>query len=160
MSLWRTRAIGALPLGLAAGRRPEQLLARASGWQLEQALIGAGLDPLTIFDEAINAPALDALTEPWLASAADGLAMTVTTATPLLDLHAVVLDGAISRPLLERLLSRVRRALEGYPAIGIEPPGRLELGRVGAQARALGAALLPLHTQFFPDKDIFLKQDA
>ena len=30
-------------------------------------------------------------------------------------------------------------------------------GRVGAHARALGGALLPLHTQFFPDKDIFLK---
>jgi len=24
----------------------------------------------------------------------------------------------------------------------------------------LGGALLPLHSQFFPDKDIFLKQDA
>jgi hypothetical protein len=31
---------------------------------------------------------------------------------------------------------------------------------VGAHARALGGALLPLHSQFFPDKDIFLKQDA
>jgi hypothetical protein len=24
----------------------------------------------------------------------------------------------------------------------------------------LGGSLLPLHAQFFPDKDIFLKQDA
>jgi hypothetical protein len=30
---------------------------------------------------------------------------------------------------------------------------------VGAHARAMGGALLPLHSQFFPDKDIFLKQD-
>jgi hypothetical protein len=33
------------------------------------------------------------------------------------------------------------------------------LGQVGGHARALGGALLPLHTAFFPDKDIFLKQD-
>ena len=33
-------------------------------------------------------------------------------------------------------------------------------GRVGNHARALGGALLPLHAQFFPDKDIFLKQDT
>jgi hypothetical protein len=36
---------------------------------------------------------------------------------------------------------------------------RLLMGKVGSHARALGAALLPLHSQFFPDKDIFLKRD-
>jgi predicted NBD/HSP70 family sugar kinase len=153
-------AIGSLPLGLAASGRPPQLLARASGWQLEQALIGAGIDPLLIFDDAINDAAHDALTAPWLASAADALAMTVTTASALLDLDAVVLDGSLSRRLLDRLLNRVRVALDAYPAVGIALPSRLELGRAGAHARALGGALLPLHTQFFPDKDIFLKQDA
>ena len=92
--------------------------------------------------------------------AANALAMTVTTSAALLDLDAVVLDGSLARPLLERLLQRTRRALEAYPLVGIVRPGRLELGQVGAHARALGGALLPLHTQFFPDKDIFLKQDA
>ena len=153
-------AIGSLPLGLAAAGRPAQLLERASGWQLEQALIGAGVDPLRIFDDAITDAEFDALTEPWLAGAADALAMTIVAASALLDLHAVVLDGSMSRALLERLLERVRAALGAYPAVGIEAPSRLELGRVGTHARALGAALLPLHTQFFPDKDIFLKQDA
>ena len=153
-------AIGSLPLGLAAAGRPAQLLERASGWQLEQALIGAGVDPLGIFDDAITDAEFDALTGPWLAGAADALAMTIVAASALLDLHAVVLDGSMSRALLERLLERVRTALGDYPAVGIEAPSRLELGRVGTHARALGAALLPLHTQFFPDKDIFLKQDA
>ncbi len=153
-------AIGSLPLGLAAAGRPAQLLERASGWQLEQALIGAGVDPLRIFDDAITDAEFDALTEPWLAGAADALAMTIVAASALLDLHAVVLDGSMSRRLLERLLERIRAALGAYPAVGIEAPGRLEIGRVGIHARALGAALLPLHTQFFPDKDTFLKQDA
>jgi hypothetical protein len=36
---------------------------------------------------------------------------------------------------------------------------RLLAGKVGRHARALGGSLLPLHAQFFPDKDIFLKQD-
>jgi len=85
--------------------------------------------------------------------------MTITSATALLDLDAVVLDGSLSRPLLEALLGRTRQVLESYPLVGIVRPGRLEMGQVGAHARALGGALLPLHTQFFPDKDIFLKQD-
>ena len=153
-------AIGSMPLGLASAGRPAQLLARASGWQLEQALIAAGIDPLRIFDDAITEPEYDALTAPWLANAADALAMTVTTSCALLDVHAVVLDGSLSRRLLSRLLARVRVALEAYPSVGIEMPSRLELGRVGGHARAIGGALLPLHTQFFPDKDIILKQDA
>ena len=153
-------AIGSLPLGLAAAGRPVQLLERASGWQLEQALIAGGIDPLRMFDDAIADAGFDALTEPWLADAADALAMSFTAASALLDLQAVVLDGSLSRRLLQRLLLRVRSALDAYPAVGIVAPSRLEIGRVGAHARALGAALLPLHTQFFPDKDIFLKQDG
>ena len=153
-------AIGSLPLGLAATGRPAQLLERASGWQLEQALIAGGIDPLRMFDDAIADAGFDALTEPWLADAADALAMSFTAASALLDLQAVVLDGSLSRRLLQRLLLRVRSALDAYPAVGIVAPSRLEIGRVGAHARALGAALLPLHTQFFPDKDIFLKQDG
>jgi len=153
-------AIGSLPLGMARSGRPAQLLEQSSGWQLEQALIQAGLDPQLIHDDAITDPAYEALTRPWLETAADALAMTITSATALLDLDAVVLDGSLSRPLLEALLGRTRQVLESYPLVGIVRPGRLEMGQVGAHARALGGALLPLHTQFFPDKDIFLKQDA
>ncbi|NDD24306.1 MAG: ROK family transcriptional regulator, partial [Betaproteobacteria bacterium] len=40
----------------------------------------------------------------------------------------------------------------------IHQPALLK-GQVGAHARALGGALLPMHSQFFPDKEIFLKQD-
>ena len=70
-----------------------------------------------------------------------------------------MLDGSLSRPLLDSLLSQTRQSLEAYPLVGIVRPSRLVMGQVGAHARALGGALLPLHTQFFPDRDIFLKQD-
>ena len=152
-------AIGSLPLGMAQPGSPAQLLEKSSGWQLEQALIQAGLEPQLIHDDAIAEPAYDALTQPWLRTAADALALTITAATALLDLDAVVLDGSLSRRLLEALLVQTRQVLEAYPLVGIVRPSRLEMGQVGAHARALGGALLPLHTQFFPDKDIFLKQD-
>lgn len=152
-------AVGSLPLSRSAAGQPAQLLEVASGWQLERALIEAGIDPQMVYTDAINEPVHDHLTQPWLRDAADALAMTITSATALLDLDAVVLDGAMSRRLLQRLLEQTQAALAAYPHVGIETPGVLELGQVGAHARALGAALLPLHTQFFPDKDIFLKQD-
>lgn len=153
-------AIGSLPMGLAQAGGAPQLLEQASGWQLEQALMAAGLDPQLVHGDGINDPAHDALTGPWLRRASGALAMTVISAAALLDMDAVVLDGSLSRPLLERLLVQTREAMTAYPLVGIARPERVVLGQVGAHARALGGALLPLHTQFFPDKDIFLKQDA
>ncbi len=152
-------AIASMPLGLAQpGRLPPQLLEQASGWQLEQSLLQAGLDPLLVHRDAIAEPQYHRFTQPWLKQAANALAMTVTGSAALLDLDTVVLDGSLSRPLLEQLLQQTRTELDAYPLVGIEGPTQLVLGHMGAHARALGAALLPLHTQFFPDKDIFLKQ--
>jgi hypothetical protein len=32
-------------------------------------------------------------------------------------------------------------------------------GTIGSDARAIGGALLPLHANFAPDRDLFLKMD-
>jgi predicted NBD/HSP70 family sugar kinase len=84
--------------------------------------------------------------------------MTVASAAALLDLDAVVMDGSLGAPLMAALKDATREALQHYRFDGMHQPELLS-GRVGAHARAMGGALLPLHSQFFPDKDIFLKQD-
>ena len=153
-------AIGSMPVGLAvrAGELPPQLLQVASGWQLEEALQAAGHDPLLIHRDAIMDPAYAAQTEPWLARASQALAMTVSASAALLDLDAVVMDGSLGAPLMRALMQQTQAALAHYRFDGMHQPDLLT-GRVGAHARALGGALLPLHSQFFPDKDIILKQD-
>lgn len=151
-------AIGSMPLSLAQGQGAAQLLEVASGWQLERALQQAGLDPQRVMRDDITGAALAPWTQPWLAKAADALAMTATTATALLDLDAVVLDGSLAPALLQALIDQTQTALQHYRQAGIRPPVLVQ-GAMGVHARALGGALLPLHTQFFPDKDIFLKQD-
>jgi predicted NBD/HSP70 family sugar kinase len=162
-------AIGSMPLGLATHSKgaggaaglagaPAQLLERASVWTLERALRGAGLDPHLTHTEGIMAPALSPLVTPWLEEAASALAMVATSAAALLDLDCVIVDGSIAPPLLAELTRRIATSLGHYRQAGIRPPELLR-GQVGAHARALGGALLPLHTQFFPDKSIFLKQD-
>ena len=152
-------AIGSLPTGLSEkSRMPPQLLQMASGWQLEQALIEAGHNPLLVHQDAIMDKAYDALTGPWLAQASEALAMSVATSASLLDLDAVVLDGSLGVPLMTALMAATKKKLSQYRFDGIHQPDLLE-GQVGAHARAMGGALLPMHSQFFPDKDIFLKQD-
>ncbi len=159
-------AIGSLPVGLAqfpsrsvGPDTPLQLLQTASGWQLEQALIAAGHNPLLIHQDGIMDAAYDAFTGPWITNASQALAMTVASSSALLDLDAVVMDGSLGAPLMTALMSATQAALSGYRFDGMHQP-LLLTGQVGAHARALGGALLPLHSQFFPDKDIFLKQDA
>jgi predicted NBD/HSP70 family sugar kinase len=151
-------AIGSFPLGGSDQALHTQLLARASGWQLEQDLINAGLDPLLVASDDIMHADHDAMRSSWLTQAAQALALCVTSASALLDLDAVVVDGSISPLLLNRLMEHTQTSMDGIRFDGIHRP-QLVAGSVGACARALGGSLLPLHAQFFPDKDIFLKQD-
>ncbi len=156
-------AIGSLPVGLASHASrdlgmPPQLLQKASGWQLEQALLAAGHDALLIHQDRIMDAPYRALTEAWLAQASQALAMTVASSAALLDLDAVVMDGSLGAPLMSALMTATQEALAQYRFDGMHQP-QLLAGQVGPHARALGGALLPLHSQFFPDKDIFLKQD-
>ena len=160
-------AIGSLPVGLApapapasatASGMPPQLLQLASGWQLEQALQAAGHDPALIHQGTILDAAYQDCTGPWLAQASQALAMTVASAAAFLDLDAVVMDGSLGAPLMSALRVATQDALAHYRFDGMHQPPLLA-GQVGAHARALGGALLPMHSQFFPDKDIFLKPD-
>ncbi len=158
-------AIGSMPIGLpplgtrANANTPAQLLQLASGWQLEQALMDAGHDPLLVQQDAIMSPEFSAFTQAWLSQAAKALAMSATSATALLDLDAIIMDGSLNPKLLQALIQQTETSLAQFSFDGIHQPQVLA-GRVGNHARALGGALLPLHVQFFPDKDIFLKQDS
>lgn len=153
-------AIGSLPMGLAShNKKPQQLLEIASGWQLEQTLIAAGLDPLLVHQDNIMDAAYEQYTQPWLMNAAAALAMTAASAAAFNDLDAVVIDGSLARSLMDALITQTQAAMSQYHFEGMNAPAVI-CGEVGRQARAKGGAWLPLHAQFFPDKEVFLKQDA
>jgi predicted NBD/HSP70 family sugar kinase len=152
-------AVGSIPLGLArgaAGSAPEQLLSAASLFNLEQLYAAAGLDVGAAGDgRALQAPWL-AHTSAWLDEAARAIALAIVSATCLLDLEGVIIDGSIDRLLLEKLLAAVEKSLDYYSWEGVFRPIALA-GTIGADARGIGAALLPLYANFAPDRDLFLK---
>ena len=151
-------AIGSLPMARvqAADTRPAQLLAVASGWQLERALHAGGRNADLGATPDIMAAEHADVVQPWLQQAASGLAMATVSATALMDLDAVVIDGSIHPKLLDALMAQTEHAVHAYRWEGLRRPALLR-GRVGAHARALGGALLPLHAQYFPSQDVFLK---
>ncbi len=154
-------AIGSMPLAVTNGRPglAPQLLSVASLHTLEQAWAAAGLpDPGAGTGQAL-APPWRETTEAWLKQAALAIAHTISSAACLLDLEAVIVDGAIDRDLLDARLAAVTEAMTRYNWEGVRPPELLP-GTIGADAGALGGALLPLHANFAPDRDLFLKETA
>ncbi len=151
-------AVASLPMQLVRtpGTAPDQLVAHASLWELEQRLLAVGLDPTAAYDDRALVAPFATETQAWVAQAAAALAHCVVSGTAFLDLEAVVIDGSLCRPLLGLLLERTRLALADFNWEGL---WRTELvaGSIGSDARALGGALLPLHANFAPDRDLFLK---
>ena len=158
-------AVASLPLQTApagtaeatSAAAPPQLISQASLWDLEQRLREHGLDPTAAYDQRALQNPWREHTHEWVASCAQALAQCVVSGTAFLDVDAVVIDGSMSRDVLQRLLDQTRAALSRYNWEGLFSPPRIEPGTLGSDARALGGALLPLHTCFAPDRDVFLK---
>ncbi|MEI7514255.1 MAG: ROK family transcriptional regulator [Betaproteobacteria bacterium] len=160
-------AAASLPLHLAqppspdsgpatAAAAPEQLIGHASLWDLEQRFGALGLDASAAYDDRATIAPYAEQTQAWLAKASRALAQCVVSATAFMDLDAVVIDGSFSRTMLERLLAQTAQALDLYNWEGLWRT-RLIAGDIGSDARALGGALLPLHENFAPDREVFLK---
>jgi predicted NBD/HSP70 family sugar kinase len=135
---------------------PEQLLSVASLLTLEAAYEAHDLDPAAVGDERSLQARWRPHTEAWLAQAAPAIALVVHNAACLLDLDGVIIDGSFSRDLLGLLNDRVQESFDQYNWEGTQRPQLLP-GAVGPDARALGGALLPLHANFAPDRELFLK---
>ena len=153
-------AVASLPSSIAQGDTlPMQLVHHASLWELEQRLIAKGLDPHGAYDERALEAAYAPETQAWLKQAANALAHAVVSGTAFLDIDAVVIDGSFCRPLLTQLIADTGQALQRYNWEGLWPANVIA-GNVGPDARALGGALMPLHANFAPDQDLFLKVGA
>ncbi|MBB3181571.1 ROK family transcriptional regulator [Variovorax sp. Sphag1AA] len=152
-------ALASMSLGVAGdGAQPRQLLSVASLFTLEKMYAQAGLDARAVADaRAVEAPWLP-VTREWMREATPAIAMAIHSATALLELDGVIVDGSFSREMLEAVLAETNGALDKFSWEGIARP-ELLAGAVGADARAIGGALLPLYANFAPDRDLFLKLD-
>jgi predicted NBD/HSP70 family sugar kinase len=152
-------AVGSIALAQAASVKaapPPQLLSVASLFKLEALFRAHGLDADAAADERALESPWRVHTQAWLRESGRAIALAVNSAACLLDLEGVIIDGSVSRTLLDALLADVERALSHYSWEGVARPAVLA-GTIGSDARAIGGALLPLYAHFAPDRDLFLK---
>jgi predicted NBD/HSP70 family sugar kinase len=88
----------------------------------------------------------------WIEGAAEGLAIATLSAASLLELEAVMIDGWMPPDIRAQVTESTRAALNRLDLSGITPVAVRE-GTVGAQARSLGAAAIPLSQRYLIDQN-------
>ncbi len=148
-------ALGSVAVPASDGRL-RQLIDVASLATLESALAATGEQTALIWDDpsAWQLPA--APLETWLREAAHGIAHAIVSSVCLIDLDHVVIDGWLPAELRAELVRRVQREVTEATVAGVTAPAVVE-GSIGADARALGAASLPLSERFLIERNAFLK---
>lgn len=92
----------------------------------------------------------DTILDDWLQHAAEGLAYATLSAAALVELEAVMIDGWMPTEIRAEITRRTEAALNRLDLSGVEPP-QVREGTVGAEARALGAAAIPLAQRYLID---------
>lgn len=152
-------AVGSIPLTARNGHAPRQLLHAASGFVLEQRLSERGVPAAAAHDHRAFDAEVWPITDRWLDEACEAIASTVATSSALIDLEAVVVDGEVDRQLVREIIRRTQRELDRIEWEGMVRPQLLE-GTIGTDARAMGAAILPLYAHFAPTHELFLKSES
>ena len=143
--------VGPLPLpGPAGGLR--RLFDVASMSVLARAMDAAG-EPSDHLWESPNAWLVsERILREWIEGAAEGLAVATLSAASLLELEAVLIDGWMPPDIRALVTESTRAALNRMDLSGITPITVRE-GTVGAQARSLGAAAIPLSQRYMIDQN-------
>ncbi len=138
-------ALGSMPV---AGSR--QLIDDASIIMLEQQLIKRSCDPHSLWLAGSDWSDFEPEASAWVATAAQALAQAIAAASSVIDFEAALIDGAIPKPVRKRLVAATVAAIAQMDLPGMALPDVLE-GSIGPQAKALGAASLPLFDKFLID---------
>ncbi|MFK7857662.1 MAG: ROK family transcriptional regulator [Granulosicoccus sp.] len=92
----------------------------------------------------------------WLDKLANSLAMAIVSVNSIVDVGVIVIDGGFPTSIKERVVDMTRLALDNVDTKGIHSP-EIIAGLIGPDARALGAARLPLFSRFLLDETVLTR---
>lgn len=149
-------AVGSIQVP-APGGETRRLIDLASMSVLAEAMEAAGESSDHLWSQHDRWEVSDGVLSAWLDQAAGALAHATLAAAALLEIEAVLIDGWMPVAVRAELVQRTRGALLGLDLAGIEPPVIRE-GTVGADARALGAAAIPLSQRYLIDQNAAVRE--
>ena len=143
--------VGPLPVPGPDGRL-RRLFDAASMAKLAEAMDAAGESPDHLFERPDHWQVSPAILSDWMDQAAEGLAWAALSAASLLEIEAVMIDGWMPVDVRAEITRRTHAALHRLDLAGIDPPAIRE-GTLGAMARSLGAAAIPLSQRYLIDQN-------
>jgi predicted NBD/HSP70 family sugar kinase len=141
-------ALGSMPVPGPMGK-PTQLIDIASIAILEQRLSARGVEATQLWTSPEDWGDIGPELDRWIVDAGTALAYAIVAASSVIDFEAAVIDGWLPTSIRRRLVDAVRQEIMGIDIEGLRLP-QVQEGSVGHNARALGAASLPLSDRFLP----------
>lgn len=138
-------AFGSLP-SRGPGGNPRTLIDTASLYLLEASIEAAGQEGTGIWQRLDDWSEFEEQVSIWVANAGRALADAARTVTAVTDVEAVVIDGAMPRDVLHRLVATIEEELPRLDLQGLVRP-RILPGSCGPEARAMGGAIKPVQAQ-------------
>jgi predicted NBD/HSP70 family sugar kinase len=148
--------VGPMPVPGTDGRM-HRLLTVASLSALAAAMEAAGENPDPLWEVPDRWSVSPRVLLDWVERAAEGLASAIMSATALLELDAVLIDGWMPAAVRRQITLATQAAFARLDHAGITPPAIRE-GTIGPQARTLGAAAVPLSQRYLLDPAAMLKE--
>lgn len=136
-----------------------QLVDVASLAALETSLARSGEQKYMIWENPENWNVPEAQLNRWLDEAAHGIAQAITSSICLLDVSQVLVDGWMPETMRAELVRRIQAQIANVSIAGVQKPDVIE-GSIGSDARAIGAASLPLSKRFLVEKNSYQKGPA
>lgn len=140
-------AFGPLRVGDRQGRTM-QLLDAASIHVLEKKVTDAGYDARALWEQPQDWRRFATEVEVWIEDTAHAMSQACVSVCAVIDFEAVIVDGYFPNNIKDRLVARMRHFLPQEDSRGLILPEILT-GQVGIDARAIGAASIPVFSQYF-----------
>jgi predicted NBD/HSP70 family sugar kinase len=145
-------AFGSMPVTSRSGAS-QQLIRAASFFKLERTLRTSGIAADILWSPQSEWQEIRDQVSTWVDEAAPAIAQAAVAIASVVDPKAIIIDGAMPNTVRSELTAAVHRHLETLNRDGIAPFA-IEEGTIGVQARALGAASLPLFANYMVNRDI------
>jgi len=133
-----------------------QLLEIASIATLEKRVIEAGGDGMALWGVPLKWNIDQKILDEWISEVGQALAYAIVASASVIDFESCLIDGWLPEAVRQELVTATQESLTKINTTGLTLP-HIKPGTVGADARSLGAASLPLSSRFLLDQNAFLK---
>ncbi|MCV2863589.1 ROK family transcriptional regulator [Albidovulum sediminicola] len=145
-------AFGSIPVASETGA--QQLIHHASIYLLEARLEAAGFDPAAIWRPETDWSQFGQPLEDWIDHTARHLALAAVAVSSVIDFETILIDSNCPDSVRSQIVERTRKALTVIDTQGIDEPVIAEAA-IGRNARAIGAASLPIIERYLLAQPLF-----